>query len=267
MRPEAAEAGDGMTTRRWVRFLRDGAVGFGTLAGDHIHVHEGDLFAGAQPTARTLPLADVKLLRPCEPGKVIALYNNMRPWLGKLNVAAPAEPLYFLKAPNAYLDPGETIPRPLADTRVIFEGELALVIGSRCKSVSVERALRHVFGVTCANDVTAVDVLPRDPSFAQWARAKGFDGFCPFGPAIATGLDIDALVLRSTLNGSPRQNFPMSEMLFGPAELVSRLSHDMTLNPGDLILCGTSVGVGVMKPGSTIEIEVEGIGTLINRFG
>jgi len=133
--------------------------------------------------------------------------------------------------------------------------------------VSEAQALAHLFGVTCANDVTAVDVLPRDPSFAQWVRAKGFDGFCPFGPTIATGLDLNALRLRSTLNGSQRQDFPMTDMLFGPAELVSRISHDMTLNPGDIILCGTSVGVGVMKPGSTIEIAVEGIGTLVNRFG
>lgn len=256
-----------VATQRWVRFLHDGAVGFGTLAGDAVEVFEGDLFNQPRPTGASLRLADLKLLRPTEPGKVIALYNNFRPWLDKLKVARPAEPLYFLKAPNAYLDPGETIPRPTCDTRVIFEGELALVIGRTAKKVSEAQALAHLFGVTCANDVTAVDVLPRDPSFAQWVRAKGFDGFCPFGPTIATGLDLNALRLRSTLNGSQRQDFPMTDMLFGPAELVSRISHDMTLNPGDIILCGTSVGVGVMKPGSTIEIAVEGIGTLVNRFG
>ncbi len=255
-----------MTPQRWVRFLHNDVVGFGTLVGDDIQVFEGELFAHPQLTGKTLRLADVKLLRPTEPGKVIALYNNFRPWLDKLKVAAPAEPLFFLKAPNAYLDPGETIPRPSCDTRVIFEGELGIVIGRRCKNVAPAQALDHVFGVTCANDVTAVDVLPRDPSFAQWVRAKGFDGFCPFGPAIATGLDLNALVLRSTLNGSLRQNYPMADMLFGPAELVSRISHEMSLYPGDIILCGTSVGVGVMKPGSTIEIEVEGIGTLVNRF-
>ena len=255
-----------VATQRWVRFLHDGAVGFGTLVGDDIRVFEGDLFANPLPTGGVLRLADVKLLRPTEPGKVIALYNNFRPWLEKLKVARPPEPLYFLKAPNAYLDPGETIPRPTCDTRVIFEGELGLVIGRRCKNVSEAQALEHVFGLTCANDVTAVDVLPRDPGFAQWVRAKGFDGFCPFGPTIATGLDVKTLTLRSALNGSLRQNFPMSDMLFGPAELVSRISHDMTLNPGDIILCGTSVGVGVMKPGSTIEIKVEGIGKLVNRF-
>ncbi len=255
-----------MPTHRWIRFLHDGGVGFGTLEGEAIQVFEGDLFNAPRATGTTLRLPDVKLLRPTEPGKVIALYNNFRPWLAKLNVTRPPEPLYFLKAPNAYLNPGETIPRPTCDTRVIFEGELGLVIGRTAKNVSEAQALDHVFGLTCANDVTAVDVLPRDPGFAQWVRAKGFDGFCPFGPTIATGLDLNALTLRSTLNGSLRQNFPMTDMLFGPAELVSRLSHDMTLNAGDIILCGTSVGVGVMKPGSTIEIEVEGIGRLVNRF-
>ncbi len=256
-----------MATQRWIRFLHEGAVGFGTLVGETIQVFEGDLFNAPRPTGTTLRLPDVKLLRPTEPGKVIALYNNFRPWLEKLKVARPPEPLYFLKAPNAYLDPGDTIPRPTCDTRVIFEGELGLVIGRTAKNVSEAQALEHVFGLTCANDVTAVDVLPRDPGFAQWVRAKGFDGFCPFGPTIATGLDARALTLRSTLNGSLRQDFPMTDMLFGPAELVSRISHDMSLNPGDIILCGTSVGVGVMKPGSTIEIEVEGIGKLVNRFG
>ena len=256
-----------MTAQRWIRFFHDGTTGFGTLGGDDIQVHEGGLFAGARPIGRRLSLHDVKLLRPCEPGKVIALYNNFRPWLEKLNVSAPAEPLYFLKPPSAYLDPLATIPRPSCDTRVVFEGELAIVIGRPCKNVGADQAMAHVFGFTCANDVTAVDVLPRDPSFAQWARAKGFDGFCPFGPAITTGLDVNTLVLRTTLNGSLRQQFPMTDMLFPPAELLSRISRDMTLNPGDMILCGTSVGVGVMKPGSTVEVEIEGIGKLVNRFG
>jgi len=255
-----------MSVQRWIRFLHEGVVRIGLLEGADIQLCEGDLFAGAQPTGRGVRLGDVKLLRPVEPGKVIALYNNFRPWLEKLGLSVPAEPLYVLKAPNSYLDPGGVIRRPLSDTRVIFEGELGIVIGRSCSNVAEDQALSHVFGYTCANDVTAVDVLTRDPSFPQWTRAKGFDGFCPFGPAIATDLDPHKLVLRSTLNGSLRQQFTMSDMLFAPEQLVSRLSRDMTLNPGDVILCGTSVGVGVMKPGSTIEIEIEGIGRLSNRF-
>jgi 2-keto-4-pentenoate hydratase/2-oxohepta-3-ene-1,7-dioic acid hydratase in catechol pathway len=124
----------------------------------------------------------------------------------------------------------------------------------------------HVLGYTCANDVTMADVLHRDPSFAQWVRAKGFDTFCPFGPVVATGLDPERLVVKTTLNGELRQDYPISDMRFSVRELVSRISQDMTLHPGDLILCGTSVGVGSMKPGSSIEVEIEGIGKLANRF-
>ena len=125
-----------MSTQRWVRFLHDGAVGFGTLAGDAIQAFDGDMFANPRPTGKTVALASVKLLRPAEPGKVIALYNNFRPWLEKLNVSRPLEPLYFLKPPSAYLDPGEVIRRPASDSRVVFEGELAIVIGRSCKNVA-----------------------------------------------------------------------------------------------------------------------------------
>jgi 2-keto-4-pentenoate hydratase/2-oxohepta-3-ene-1,7-dioic acid hydratase in catechol pathway len=132
--------------------------------------------------------------------------------------------------------------------------------------VSEADALGHVFGYTCANDVTSADELNRDPSFAQWVRAKGHDTFCPFGPAVATGLDPATLVLKTTLNGNVRQDYPISDMRFTVAQLVSMVSQDMTLLPGDIILCGTSVGVGSMKPGSTVEVEIAGIGTLSNRF-
>ena len=123
-----------------------------------------------------------------------------------------------------------------------------------------------MFGYTCANDVTAADVLNRDATFAQWVRAKGFDTFCPFGPAVATGLDPATLTVKTTLNGQLRQDYPISDMRFSVAQLVSMISQDMTLLPGDIILCGTSVGVGSMKPGSTVEVEIAGIGTLTNRF-
>jgi len=124
-----------------------------------------------------------------------------------------------------------------------------------------------VFGYTCANDVTVADILNRDASFAQWVRAKGFDTFCPMGPVVATGLDPATLVVTTVLNGEERQNYPISDMRFSVQQLVSLISQDMTLNPGDVILCGTSVGVGSMKPGSLVEIGIEGIGTLSNRFG
>jgi 2-keto-4-pentenoate hydratase/2-oxohepta-3-ene-1,7-dioic acid hydratase in catechol pathway len=151
--------------------------------------------------------------------------------------------------------------------KVVFEGELGIVIGKTCSGVAEADALDHVFGYTCANDVTVSDILNRDASFAQWTRAKGFDTFCPMGPVVATGLDPSTLTVTTTLNGEVRQNYPISDMRFSVQQLVSLISFDMTLNPGDVILCGTSVGVGSMKPGSTIEVEIGGIGRLSNCFG
>jgi 2-keto-4-pentenoate hydratase/2-oxohepta-3-ene-1,7-dioic acid hydratase in catechol pathway len=121
-----------------------------------------------------------------------------------------------------------------------------------------------VFGFTIANDVTVPELLQRDPTFAQWVRAKGFDTFCPIGPAITTGLDPATLTVRTRLDGELRQDYPVSDAHFDVPTLVSRISHDMTLEAGDLILCGTSVGVGSMKPGSVVSVEIDGIGTLTN---
>jgi len=252
---------------RWVRFMHSGAVGFGTIEdGDRVHVHGGSMFDAPVPSGRVLALADLKLLTPTQPSKVVALWNNFKALGDKLGLSVPNEPLYFLKAPNSFLNPGETIVKPPGDGKVVFEGELGIVIGMACKGVTEADAMAHVFGYTCANDVTSADELNRDPSFAQWVRAKGHDTFCPFGPAVATGLDPATLVLKTTLNGSLRQDYPISDMRFTVAQLVSMISQDMTLLPGDIILCGTSVGVGSMKPGSTVEVEIAGIGTLVNRF-
>src|SRR5450830_1678007 len=170
------------------------------------------------------------------------------------------------KTPNTLLAPGGTIRRPLADAKVVFEGELAIVIGKTAFNVSEEDAPSHVFGLTCANDVTVADIINRDPTFAQWCRAKGFDTFCPLGPVIATGLDPAMLVVRTILNDEVRQDYPVNDMVFSVAQLVSKISKDMTLNPGDVLLCGTSIGVGSMRPNSTIEVEIDGIRKLKNRF-
>jgi 2-keto-4-pentenoate hydratase/2-oxohepta-3-ene-1,7-dioic acid hydratase in catechol pathway len=253
------------TTTAWVRFRHDGATGFGILAGDRVDVFEGDMFAQPAATGRQLALAGLKLLTPTQPSKVLALWNNFGQLAAKLNLARPPEPLYLIKSPNSYLDPGEPIRRPPGDPKLVFEGELGIVIGKTTKAVAVGQAMDHVFGYTCANDVTAVDILQRDPSFAQWVRAKGFDTFCPFGPAVVTGLDPTTLTVRTLLDGVVRQDYPISDMRFSVEQLVSMISHDMTLLPGDIILCGTSVGVGSMKPGSTVEVEIGGIGKLSNR--
>jgi len=140
------------------------------------------------------------------------------------------------------------------------------VIGRRCASVTREQAAQNIFGYTCVNDVTAIEIVARDASFAQWTRAKSFDTFGVFGPVVATGLDASTLVVRTVVGGRERQNFPVSDMVFSPARLVSLISRDMTLEPGDLIACGTSIGVLPMKPGSVIEVSIEGIGTLRNEY-
>ena len=252
----------------WIRFERGGEAAFGTVENGSIAVHGGDLFAGAQPTGETVSLADVKLLTPCQPTKMVALWNNFRALAAKLGLAEPAEPLFFLKAANSFIAGGETIRRPKSyDGPVVFEGELGIVIGRRCKDIDEPEADAHIFGYTCINDVTAARIIDRDPSFAQWARAKSYDGFGAFGPVIATGLDPDGLTVRTVLNGDERQNYPVADMVFLPRRLVSLLSQDMTLMPGDVVCCGTSLGVGSMKePRNVVEVTIDGIGTLGNVF-
>jgi 2-keto-4-pentenoate hydratase/2-oxohepta-3-ene-1,7-dioic acid hydratase in catechol pathway len=252
----------------WVRFDDNGQIGFGALDGGTIALHEGDMFADARSSGRTAALADVALLTPCVPSKMICLWNNSRASAAKFKLAEPTDPLYFFKAPTAFLPTGRTIPRPASyGGRVLFEGELGIVIGKRCAHVSEADAVAHIFGYTCVNDVTAFELLNKDPAFPQWARCKSFDGFGPFGPVIATGLDPDTLVIKSVLDGRERQNYPVTDMFFTPHRLVSLISQDVTLLPGDVISCGTSLGPAPMKPGATIEIVIDGVGTLSNTMG
>lgn len=252
----------------WVRYSEDGQEGFGTLEGSTIRIHTGDMFADPKPTGRIVPAATVTLLAPTRPSKIIALWNNFRELAAKLAQPIPPEPLYLMKAPTSVTDPGAVIRRPASyDGKVVYEGELGIVIGRRLTDADEAEAAAGIFGYTCVNDVTAADIINRDATFAQWVRAKSFDGFGPFGPAVATGLDPAALRVRTVLNGAERQNYPISDMVFQPARLVSLISRDMTLLPGDVIACGTSVGVGVMKEAeNTVEVSIEGIGTLSNVF-
>jgi 2-keto-4-pentenoate hydratase/2-oxohepta-3-ene-1,7-dioic acid hydratase in catechol pathway len=148
----------------------------------------------------------------------------------------------------------------------VYEGELGIVIGHECCRAGEAEAEAAIFGYTCVNDVTALDLLQADPSFPQWARAKGCDTFGPVGPAIATGLDPAALTVRTLLNGRERQGYPVADMILPPRRIVSLLSQEMTLHPGDLIACGTSIGVLPMRPGMEVSVVIEGIGALTNRF-
>jgi 2-keto-4-pentenoate hydratase/2-oxohepta-3-ene-1,7-dioic acid hydratase in catechol pathway len=253
---------------KWLRFRHHGATGFGTLTPAGIAVHEGEMFGRNVPNGKLLAPSDVELLAPSAPSKIVALWNNFHALATKLNQPEPPEPLYLLKATTSIAAPGAVIRRPSSyDGKTTYEGELGIVIGKTCSRASRAEADTFIFGYTCVNDITANDILTRDPTFAQWARAKGIDDYGPFGPVIATGLDPAKLVVRTILNGVERQNYPISDMIFSAQELVSHISHDMTLLPGDLIAVGTSVGVGVMKePVNTVTVAIDGIGELTNEF-
>ncbi|MBQ0959793.1 fumarylacetoacetate hydrolase family protein [Ideonella sp. 4Y11] len=253
---------------KWMRARLNGQELFGTLDGDALLVFEGELFGEHRPTGQRLPLTDLQWLTPCRPGKMLALWNNFRAAAEKNGWAVPAEPLYFVKTPNSYAAHGQAIAAPPPEVgRVAYEGELAVVIGRRARGVTAEQAREHIFGYACANDLTAIELLHRDPAFAQWTRAKGFDGFGVFGPVIETDFDAASASVRTLVGGRERQNYPLADMIFPPHELVARLSQDMTLEPGDVILCGTSLGVLPMKPGTEVAVEIDGIGRLVNTFG
>lgn len=253
---------------KWMRCRREGREVFGVLREGQLFVHEGDLFAQPRATGEQIPVDGVQWLMPCRPGKMLALWNNFRAAAEKNGWAIPAEPLYFLKSPNSHAAHGQAIAAlPPEAGRVAYEGELAIVIGRRAKAVTPEQAAAHIFGYSCANDLTAMELLQRDPAFPQWTRAKGFDGFGVFGPVIETDFEPSIANVRTLVSGRERQNYALADMIFAPHELVSRLSHDMTLEPGDVILCGTSLGVLPMKAGTTVEVEIDGIGRLVNTYG
>lgn len=253
---------------KWIRFEQNGNTGFGTLEDGIITVHSGDMFAGAKPSGQTLKLADVTIMTPCQPSKMICLWNNFHQLAAKNDFTEPKEPLWFLKAPNAYWPANKPIERPATYAgKIIYEGELGVVIGKKCFNISEAEAGDYIFGYTCVNDVTAVDLLRKDKSFEQWARAKSFDTFGVFGPVIATGLDPLKLSVRTILNGKERQNYPVADMFFPPHRLVAAISKDVTLMPGDIIACGTSLGAGTMADAhNVVDIVIDGVGSLGNVF-
>jgi 2-keto-4-pentenoate hydratase/2-oxohepta-3-ene-1,7-dioic acid hydratase in catechol pathway len=243
----------------WARIEVDGRVRVGAVEGETIRLHAGAaIFDAGAATGETLGVAEAKWLTPVAPTKMVALWNNFRAAAEKNVWAVPAEPLYFIKTPNSFSGHKQPIKAPASyDGRVMYEGELGIVIGPDSS----------IFGYTCVNDITAVELLQRDPSFPQWTRAKNFDGFGVFGPVVATDLDPSALTIRTLVNGRERQNYPASDMIFPPAELVRLISRDMTLVPGDVIACGTSLGVLPMRAGTTVDVAIDGVGVLSNVYG
>jgi 2-keto-4-pentenoate hydratase/2-oxohepta-3-ene-1,7-dioic acid hydratase in catechol pathway len=252
-----------MSGLKIIRYELGGTVAYGAVEGEVVRALPGGPFGGEAPGPEVATLSQVTLLAPCQPSKIAAVGRNYAAHAAEFGSDVPSEPLIFLKPASAVIGPGAPIvyPRHLSQ-HVDYEAEVAAVIGRTARNVRREEAGRYVLGLTCGNDVTARDLQRRDP---QWARAKGFDTFCPLGPWIVPGLDIGDLAIRSRVNGKLRQDARTSQMIFDLPALIEYITAFMTLEPGDVILTGTPAGVGPLEPGDRVEVEVEGIGVLWNE--
>ncbi len=248
---------------RLVRFLWGEEIFYGVLAGEMIRPLAKPPFEGLSQMEEEIPLAQVVLLAPCTPSKIVALGLNYRDHAAELGSPLPDEPLLFLKPGTAVIGPDAAIVYPKMSRRVDYEAELAVVMGRTARRVKEAAAWDYILGYTAFNDVTARDLQKKD---VQFTRAKSFDTFAPLGPWIETEIpNPDNLTVEAYLNGERRQHSNTGNLVFGVAHLVSFISRIMTLLPGDVIATGTPSGIGPMRPGDIVEIRVEGIGTLRNR--
>ena len=240
---------------RFLRFEYQDEVLAGYLEGEVIRSLNGEV------ASRDYALGEVRLLAPCIPSKVVAIGLNYRDHAEEMGVALPEEPLMFLKPSTSIIGPQDRIVIPQQSERVDFEAELAIVIGKTARNVPRAHANDYILGYTCLNDVTARDLQSKD---GQWTRAKGFDTFCPLGPWIETEVDPSDLLIELFLNGESKQRSRTSNLIFSPVALVEFVSAVMTLLPGDVIATGTTSGIGPMQPGDTVEVRIQGVGSLIN---
>lgn len=237
-------------------------ITYGAVEPEGIRLHLGSPFIAWEPTETVVAWDQARLLAPVIPTKVIAVGRNYEEHATELDNPVPEEPAIFLKPPTSVIGPLQAIRYPEESNNVHHEAELAVVIGKVAKDVKMEDAGQYVLGYTAANDVTARDLQKSD---VQWTRGKGFDTFCPLGPAIDTDLDpLEGLQVTCRVNGELRQSGSTSDMIFGVAELIEYVSRVMTLLPGDVILTGTPSGVGPIEVGDRVEVEIEGIGVLVN---
>jgi 2-keto-4-pentenoate hydratase/2-oxohepta-3-ene-1,7-dioic acid hydratase in catechol pathway len=235
---------------------------YGLIEGENVVEMSGPPWGQWSRGSRSSRLADVRLLAPVEPSKIVCIGRNYAAHAAELGNDVPKEPLMFLKPPSSLIGPEEPIVLTKYSQRVDHEGELALVIGRRCSHLcDTDDALSFVAGYTCLNDVTARDLQKSD---VQFTRAKGFDAFCPVGPHIETALDPANVLVETHVNGTRRQSGATSLMIFSPAFLVRWISRMMTLMPGDVIATGTPAGVGPLVAGDQVEVSVAGIGVLRN---
>jgi 2-keto-4-pentenoate hydratase/2-oxohepta-3-ene-1,7-dioic acid hydratase in catechol pathway len=236
-------------------------IAYGAVEPEGIRVHHGTPFVAWEPSESVIPFGDAHLLAPVFPTKVVCVGRNYAEHAAERGAAVPDEPVIFLKPSTAVIGPGAAIVLPSEAGDVHHEAELAVVVGTVSRRVAAEDAAGHILGYTAANDVSARDLQKKD---GQWARAKGFDTFCPLGPAIETELDPADLRIGCSVNGETRQDATTADMVFGVAELFAFITRVMTLLPGDVILTGTPAGVGPIRPGDRVEVEIEGIGILAN---
>ncbi len=247
---------------RYIRYRAGSTSAYGIADGETVREIEGDLFGGHSETGISHNIADVKLLHPCQPTKILCVGLNYKSHLG--GRPQPLQPEIFLKPLSALQDPGGPITIPRDATNLHYEGELVVVIGKRVKHAHAEEARGAIFGVTCGNDVSERNWQHGPGKDLQWWRAKGSDTFAPFGPVIVTGMDYGNLLLTTRLNGEVVQQQYTSDLIFDCASIVSRISGWMTLMPGDVIYTGTPGSTRAMSTGDLVQVEIQGIGVLEN---
>ncbi len=251
----------------WVTYTKNTNEHFGTHLDGKITQYEGNMFDSPTKTDIIYSIEEVQIMNPCKPSKMIALWNNYQSLASEKGLSKPNNPLYLNKAVSSIIGQGENIIRPKSySDSIFFEGELGIVIGKKCKDIPVKESSNYIFGYTCINDVTAMDLVKKDPSFDQWTRSKSYDTFGIFGPGIATNVDPMTLHVTTTLDGKVKQDYMTSDMFFNVFEIVSFLSHDMTLNPGDIIACGTNSGLGPMESGQSVTVSISSIGEVSNKL-
>jgi 2-keto-4-pentenoate hydratase/2-oxohepta-3-ene-1,7-dioic acid hydratase in catechol pathway len=236
-------------------------IAYGAVEPEGIRVHRGTPFVAWEPTETLVPFAEAQLLAPVFPTKVIGVGRNYADHAAELGNPLPEEPMIFVKPATSVIGPEAPIVLPPEAKMVHHEAELAVVIGTVSRHVAAEDASAHILGYTAGNDVSARDLQQRD---GQWGRAKGYDTFCPLGPAIETEMDPAGLQVVCRVNGEVRQDGTTEDMVFGVGELMEFVTSVMTLLPGDVILTGTPAGVGPLVPGDFVEVQIERIGALRN---
>lgn len=244
------------------RFQYQGKSLYGVLKLEKLFPLQGSVFGRFRLAEKGIPISSVSLLPPVEPSKIVAVGTNYRAHVREMGRPLPEEPLIFLKPPSAIIGPNEAIVYPRTSVRVDYEGELAVVIKKKAKDLESEEDVEpYILGYTCFNDVTARDLQEKD---VQFTRAKSFDTFAAIGPCIATDLDASRLRIKTFLNGRLRQSASTANMIFPVPRLIRFISGVMTLLPGDIITTGTPAGIGPLRPGDRVDVQIEGIGTLSN---